>query len=407
MKVAIIGGGIGGAALTLGLLNKGFDVTVYEQASAFGEVGAGIQMTPNAVKAIKGMGLYDKFLTKAFYPKAVVGRNWQTARENFRISLGDEFRSHYDAPFIHVHRADLLELFTDNIPPERCRFGYNCTGVENRPTGAIAHFDNGESIEADLIVGADGVRSIVRGSLFAETEVRWTGHMCYRALVPTGGVVDYVNPDSTFWMGPNGHVVTYYVKCGEMVNIVAVREAENWIGESWSTLSSKEALLADFEGWNDSLQTLFSQVGDVYRWGLFDRDPMKEWVKGNIALLGDACHPMLPFLSQGAAMAIEDALVLSDALAATPSDLALALSRYQDERLPRCSRVQLEARERGRTYHLPTEEEMAARDAEYARRAKEDPRTTGINTDWVYDYDPRALGWALARSDATAADASV
>lgn len=405
MKIAIVGGGIGGAALGHCLLRKGFDVMIYEQAQAFGEVGAGVQMTPNAVKAIKGMGLYEDFLQKAFYPEAVVGRNWHTARENFRISLGDEFRSHYEAPFIHVHRADLLELFTSALPPERCRFGYHCTGVETDGADAVAHFSNGERVEADVIIGADGVRSVVRGSLFAETEVRWTGHMCYRALVPTGGVVDFVNPDSTFWMGPNGHVVTYYVKGGDSVNIVAVREADEWVEESWSTLSSKEALLGDFEGWHSTLQTLFSKVNEVYSWGLFDRDPMKSWVKGRVALLGDACHPMLPFLSQGAAMAIEDALVLSDALAASPEDIELALQRYQDERLPRCSRVQLEARERGRTYHLPTEEEMAARDAEYARRAKEDPRTTGINTDWVYDYDPRAFGAALAQAKAGAVGA--
>ncbi|MGR3379411.1 FAD-dependent monooxygenase [Salipiger abyssi] len=406
MKIAIVGGGIGGAALGQSLLRKGFDVTIYEQAEAFGEVGAGVQMTPNAVKAIKGMGLYERFLDKAFYPEAVVGRNWQTARENFRIPLGEEFRNHYEAPFIHVHRADLLDLFTDQIPPERCRFGYHCSGVEPRGKGAVVHFTNGESAEADLVIGADGVRSVVRGSLFAETEVRWTGHMCYRALVPTGGVVDFVNPDSTFWMGPNGHVVTYYVKGGDMVNIVAVREAEEWVAESWSTRSTKEALLADFEGWHSSLQTLFSRVDEVYSWGLFDRDPMQSWVKGRVALLGDACHPMLPFLSQGAAMAIEDALVLSDALAASPEDIDLALKRYEEERLPRCSRVQLEARERGRTYHLPTEEEMAARDAEYARRAKEDPRTTGINTDWVYDYDPRAFGTARTQPRAGAVGAS-
>ncbi|MFV0243579.1 MAG: FAD-dependent monooxygenase [Qingshengfaniella sp.] len=399
MKIGIIGGGIGGAALAAALLKKGFDVTIFEKAAAFGEVGAGVQMTPNAVKAIKGLGLYDKFLKTAFYPEAIVGRNWQSGQENFRISLGDEFRAHYDAPFIHVHRADLLDLFVTELPPEICHFNMACTGVENTATGARATFADGSTFEADLIVGADGVRSVVRGTVFGETDVSWTGHMCYRALVPTGGVVDYAPPESAFWMGPNAHVVTYYVKGGDAVNIVAVAEAAEWVEESWSAQAKTSELLADFEGWHPSLQTLFSKVTEVFRWGLFDRDPMETWVKGHVTLLGDACHPMLPFLSQGAAMAIEDALVLADALILTPGDLGLALRRYQDERLPRCSRVQLEARERGRTYHLPTPEEMAARDAEYARRAKEDPRTTGINTDWVYDYDPRAFGQALRVSE--------
>lgn len=389
MKIAIIGGGIGGTAAAYALLQKGHQVDIYEQAPQFGEVGAGIQITPNAVKAIKGLGLFDKFLTYAFYPKAVVGRNWQTAQENFRIDLGAEFREHYDAPFIHIHRADLLDLFVKELPAEVCHFNKACTGITQTGKTAEATFSDGTKITADLIVGADGLRSVVRRTLFGDGDLRWTGHQCYRALVPTGGVVDYVNPDSTFWMGPNSHVVTYYVKGGDMVNIVAVTESSEWVAESWSTKASKDEMLADFDGWHSSLQELFSRVDEVYNWGLFDRDPMETWTKGCITLLGDACHPMLPFLSQGAAMAIEDGYVLGEALGVFPDNLDDALAAYEQERLPRTARVQLEARERGRTYHLPTPEEMAARDAEYARLQKEDPRKTGINTDWVYDYDPR------------------
>lgn len=209
--------------------------------------------------------------------------------------------------------------------------------------------------------------------------------------------MDYVNPDSTFWMGPNAHVATYYVKGGEMVNIVAVTEASEWVEESWSTRASQDDVLADFAGWHPDLAKLFSKVEEVYNWGLFDRDPMESWTKGAVTLLGDACHPMLPFLSQGAAMAIEDGYILGETLALYPDDLGAALTAHEAERRPRTSKVQLEARERGRTYHLPTEEEMAARDAEYARRAKEDPRTTGINTDWVYDYDPRTFAECMNR----------
>jgi salicylate hydroxylase len=395
MKIGIIGGGIGGTAAAHALLKKGHEVTIFEQAPAFGEVGAGVQMTPNAVKAIKGLGLYENFLKSGFFPKAIVGRNWQSAKENFRIDLGDEFQTHYDAPYIHIHRADLLDLFASQLPADACRFGAACTGVELTDQGARATFKDGTSFEADLIIGADGVRSAVRGALFGTGDLRWTGHQCYRALVPTGDVVDYVNPDSTFWMGPNAHVVTYYVKGGEMVNIVAVTEASEWVDESWSTKASHAEMLADFDGWHPDLAKLFSKVEDVYNWGLFDRDPMDSWTKGAVTLLGDACHPMLPFLSQGAAMAIEDGYILAEALELFPNDLDAGLTAYEAERLPRTSKVQLEARERGRTYHLPSEEEMAVRDAEYARRAKEDPRTTGINTDWVYDYDPRNFALRL------------
>ena len=396
MKIGIIGGGIGGTATARALLNKGFDVTIFEQARAFGEVGAGVQITPNAVKAIMGLGLEQALYKAAFYLQSVVSRHWHSGQQNFRIDLGSEFRTYYRAPFIHIHRADLLDIFAAGLPPEICRFTMRCTGVTQTEGGARAEFADGSHFDADLIIGADGVRSVVRQTVFGAGDLRWTGHQCYRALVPTGGVVDHTAPVSAFWMGPKAHVVTYYVKGGDAVNIVAVTEAPEWVEESWSTRASRDEMLADFDGWHPDLQRLFAGVTDVFNWGLFDRDPMDGWNKGAVTLLGDACHPMLPFLSQGAAMAIEDAYVLAEALALHPGSLGTALSAYQDERLPRTARVQLEARERGRTYHLPTEEEMAARDAEYARRAIEDPRTTGINTDWVYDYDPRAFAARLA-----------
>ncbi len=388
-KVGIVGGGIGGAALATSLRNQGFEVEVFEKAAAFGEVGAGIQMTPNAVKVIKALGLFDRMMENGFLPRAVVGRNWKSGRENFRIPLEGDFRAFYDAPYVHIHRADLLELFTETLPEEITHFSKVCTGIEQDGHEAVAHFADGSSFSADLIVGADGVRSVVRDQLFGTEAPRYTGHMCYRAIVPTGDVVDYVTPESSFWLGPNSHVVTYYVKGGKGVNIVAVCESEKWVEESWNSRSTREELLADFEGWHPNIRKLFSQVEDVYRWGLFDRDPMQAWSSGRVTLLGDAAHPMLPFLSQGAAMAIEDGYVLAGALKKYPGDLPRALAAYEQERKPRTSRVQLEARERGRTYHLPSRWAQAKRDFEYRLRSIFKPRSTGIKADWVYEYDAR------------------
>jgi salicylate hydroxylase len=389
LKIGIIGGGIGGVALAASLLQRGFTVRLFERAKGFGEVGAGIQMTPNAVKVMKALGLLDRMLEAGFLPRALVGRNWRSARENFRTPLIDSCPVLYDAPFIHIHRADLHHILASCVPADVPTFGVSCTGVRQTSNGAVATFDDGSEFEADLIVGADGVRSVVRGALFGEEAPRFTGHMCYRAVVPVGGVVDFVSPDSSFWLGPNSHVVTYYVRGGEAVNIVAVAETKDWVEEAWNVASSKEEMLRAFQGWHPNIEALFQRVDEVYKWGLFDRDPMTTWSQGHITLLGDAAHPMLPFLSQGAAMAIEDAYVLAASLAGHGDDIASALRDYEAERLPRTSRVQLEARERGRTYHLPSALSQAKRDFMFWLRGLFNPHTSGIRANWVYEYDAR------------------
>ncbi len=388
-RIGIIGGGIGGVALATSLIQRGFEVRLFERAKGFGEVGAGIQMTPNAVKVMKALGLLDRMLAVGFLPQALVGRNWRSGRENFRTPLIDSCPVLYDAPFIHIHRADLHNILASGIPDDVPSFGVNCTGVRQEKATAVATFSDGTEFEADLIVGADGVRSAVRTALFGAEEPRFTGHMCYRAVVPVGGVVDFVSPDSSFWLGPNSHVVTYYVRGGEAVNIVAVAEAPDWVEESWNVASSKDEMLGRFRGWHRNVETLFQRADEVYKWGLFDRDPMARWSEGRVTLLGDAAHPMLPFLSQGAGMAIEDAYVLAASLAAHDSDIASALKDYEAERLPRTSRVQLEARERGRTYHLPSPLAQARRDFMFWLRGLFNPHTSGIRANWVYEYDAR------------------
>ncbi|HUH88051.1 MAG TPA: FAD-dependent monooxygenase [Pusillimonas sp.] len=387
LKVGIIGGGIGGVALAAALAQRGIQAHMFERAAEFGEVGAGIQMTPNAVKVIKALGAEAALDKVGFLPEALVGRDWDTAEEKFRIPLKADCPRLYGANFYHVHRADLHQLLADMLGDTRVTFGAQCTGVEQTDEHAIAHFADGSRFECDLIVGADGVRSVVRHDLFGADDPKFTGHMCYRAVVPFDQRPDFVPPEAAFWLGPKSHVVTYYVNGGKAVNIVAVHETENWVEESWNTLSTREALQGDFQGWHSHIQQLFDRVTEVYRWGLFDRDPMQTWHRGRLTLLGDAAHPMLPFLSQGAAMAIEDAYVLAKALAALPNQLEKALTQYEAERLPRTSRVQLEARERGKTYHLSSKEEQAKRDAEYREQQQKDPHAGGIKANWVYAYN--------------------
>lgn len=391
LRVGIIGGGVGGVALAGCLLQRGFEVRIFERASGFGEVGAGIQMTPNAVKVMRELGLMDKLSAAGFLPNALVGRNWRTGREIFRTPLKDVCMAAYGAPFIHIHRHDLHSILASLVPAGVPSFSTSCTGVRQDGGSATALFADGSAFEADVIVGADGVRSVVRAELFGAEDPKFTGHMCYRAVVPVPGVVDFVSPDGAFWFGPHGHVVTYYVRGGKAVNIVAVAETDKWVEESWNAPSSKEEMLQHYKGWHRNVATLFERVDEAFKWGLFDRDPMTTWSKERITLLGDAAHPMLPFLSQGAAMAIEDSYVLAAALHAHGDNIGAAFRDYELERLPRTSRVQLQARERGKTYHLPSRWAQARRDFVYWVRGLINPQTTGLGANWVYDYDATAF----------------
>jgi len=393
LRVGVIGAGIGGVTLARALTQQGIEAHVFERAQAFGEVGAGVQMTPNAVKVLNALGLQDALNAIGFLPEAMVGRNWKTARELFRTPLKESCLGLYGADFYHVHRADLHATLASGIRSDQATLGAHCTGLRQEKQTAVATFADGTEYEADLIVGADGVRSVIREALWGMEAANYTGHMCWRALVPVEQhPLPFVSPDSSFWMGPKGHVVTYYVKGGSMVNIVAVNEHANWVEESWTAKSTQAELLAGFEGWHPNLIELFRRTDpdNIFKWGLFDRDPMKAWSKGRETLLGDAAHPMLPFLSQGAAMAIEDGFALAKSLSYHGLGLIdEALRAYEVERLPRTGRVQLEARERGRTYHLPGPWSQFKRDAAYRWRQLMNRNAVGIQANWVYEYDAR------------------
>jgi salicylate hydroxylase len=398
LRIGIIGGGIGGLALAAGLRRHGMEAKIFERTASFGEIGAGIQMTPNAVKVIRALGLFDQLRRVSFTPQALVGRNWRTGREMFRTPLAGECERLYNAPFLHAHRADVHAILAHDLPDDAAILGTPCTGLTQHNHTATANFADGTSYEADLIVGADGIHSVIRRDLFGDQPPSYTGNMCWRATIPfETQPLDYVTPDTSFWMGPHGHVVTYYVQGGRAVNIVAVAENPTWVEESWNIRSTPEALLEGFAGWHPNLMKLFSQAETVFKWGLFDRDPMPSWSIGHATLLGDAAHPMLPFLSQGAAMAIEDSYVLAASLAAQ-QDIPTSLAQYESLRRPRTARVQLESRERGRTYHLASRWELLKRDVTYRLRSLINPHKSGIQANWVYEYDATSAVPALAEA---------
>lgn len=391
LRIGVIGGGIGGAALTASLQQRGMEAHLFERTAAFREVGAGVQMTPNAVKVLKALGLDGELQRLGYLPQAIVGRNWRTGREKFRTPLSDACPQLFGAEFYHLHRADLLAMLIGLVDARFITHNARCVSVLNLDGKAVARFDNGEQFEADVIVGADGVHSVVRVALFGDEAPRFTGHICWRAAIALDERSDFISPVSAVWLGPNGHVVTYTISGGRILNIVAVSEAADWQEASWHLPSNRDELLRTFSGWHPDLLRILSCAHNVLKWGLFDRDPMQRWSQGHITLLGDAAHPMLPFLAQGAAMAIEDGYVLASVLAANAGDIPEALRSYEDERLPRTSRVQLSARERGKIYHLPTPWQQFRRDVRYRFNALMNPHACGLEANWVFSYDATAF----------------
>ena len=387
LRIGIIGAGIGGVTLAGALARAGIRAHVFERAPAFAEVGAGLQITPNAVKVIRALGLLDDLRSVGFLPQNIVGRHWRTGRENFRTPLISECPRRYGAEFLHAHRADIHRILCIPVDSADVSFSNLCVSVTQTKQSAVAHFANGSAFEADLLVGADGIQSTVRRNLFGDAAPRFTGNMCWRTVIPFDNPpFDLVTPDSSFWLGPKGHVVTYYISSGRAVNVVAIRETSEWLSESWNLPSNQKELLAGYPEWHPNVLSLFSRAETVFKWGLFDRDPMPVWSMGRITLLGDAAHPMLPFLSQGAAMAIEDGYVLARTLT-QETDLAVALKKYEALRIPRTTKVQLESRKRGKTYHISSPLKQLYRDASYRVKQIVNPYWSGLQASWVYSYD--------------------
>jgi salicylate hydroxylase len=262
LRVGIIGGGIGGVALAGTLKQLGLDVHLFERAPAFGEVGAGIQITPNAVKVLRALGLHERLREVSFLPHSIVGRNWKTGAENFRTPLREECPRLYGAEFFHIHRADLHAILLSLVSPDDVSLLSQCISVAQTKVSAVAKFADGREFEADLIVGADGIQSTVRQTIAGDGKPRYTGNMCWRTVIPFDQPpFEMVTPDSSFWLGPNGHVVTYYISGGRAVNVVAIREASAWVEESWNVPSTREELLAGFPNWHSNV--LHLQMGSV------------------------------------------------------------------------------------------------------------------------------------------------
>jgi salicylate hydroxylase len=385
VSVAVVGGGIGGLSAALSLLHAGFDVHVFEQASQLGEVGAGVQVSPNASRILHRLGLAEELARTGVKPLAWHQRRWDDGRTLLRSPLAEPLEATFGFPHYQVHRADLLSALARAVPAERVHLGHRLTGLVDHGDRVEARFAGGARAEVDVLVGADGIHSQVRGELFGPENPHFTGCIAYRGLVPADRLADLeLEVTAQVWLGPGRHFVHYLVRDRRLVNFVAILEQDTWTRESWTDRGDIAEALAAYDGWHPQVRTILSVVDETFIWALHDRTPMPCWSVGRMTLLGDACHAMLPMMAQGAAQAIEDGATLAACLADAGCDIPEALRRYERLRIPRTARLQGMSAANKTRFHLPDGPQQRERDAQMATATTD---WSFESVAWIYEHD--------------------
>jgi salicylate hydroxylase len=394
MRVIIAGGGIGGLTTALCCLHFGHEAIVLEQADEFGEVGAGIQLPPNAMKVLSALGLQNQITAKAFCPEAIETRMGISGTTIFNIPLTAHSIDKWGAPYLHIHRADYIAVLVAALQvraPEALRLNAQLARYDQTADRVTVTLANGEHIHGDVLIGADGIHSKVREQLLGPEQPRFTGNVAWRTVVPIQKLgADAPPPTACAWMGKGRHAVTYQLRGGELANFVGVVERDDWTVESWTEQGSKAEAAKDFAGWHPMITRLIAESENMFRWALFDRQPLPKWTEGRVAILGDAAHPMLPFLAQGAAMATEDAWVLASTLTKYKGLVPNALQAYQDKRLPRTSKVQAGSRANAKTFHKTHPLAQLATYGPMWLAGKVAPAVVRQRLNYLYTYDPTA-----------------
>lgn len=372
LRVAIIGAGIGGLTAAACLRRVGIDVRIHEQARGFARLGAGIQQAPNSIRVLKALGLESRLRETAFQPEANNSRNYDTGELTFSLPLGRSVEERHGVPYFLMHRGDLHEMLADLVPPEIIHLNHRLEGLEHRGATVRMIFTDGSTDEADAVIGADGVHSVVRELLLGPEKPAYTGRVAYRTVFPTALLGGLEVDSCVKWWGPDRHIVSYFVnpRKDELYFVTSTPEPDFAV-ESWSAKGDLTTLRDAYKDFHPQVRAILAACPDVHKWALVVRDPLPRWGEGRVVLLGDSCHPMTPYMAQGAATSIEDAAVLSRCLDGVDADgVAVALRRYEATRRPRTSEIQVTSAQntwlRGST-----------------------------NADWVYGYD----AWRVPLAD--------
>ena len=341
MRVLIAGGGIGGLTAALSCLRHGIDVEVYEQAAELKEVGAGVQLAANGTRVLHALGVGEELKALSCEAQGKEIRHWQTGETWKLFDLGPVSIERYGAPYFTVYRPDLLDVLARALrraKPGALHLGARCRGFVQEDDSVTLELEGGATVRGDALVGADGVHSRIRQALFGADRPEFTGVIAWRGIVPMTRLPAHMaRMVGSNWVGPGGHVVHYPLRAGQLMNFVGALERADWRVESWSARGTQAELAADFRGWHPDIQAFIGAIETPYKWALMVRPPLERWSVGRVTLLGDAAHSMLPFLAQGAVMAIEDGYVLARCLAENPAELAL--QRYEAARRERTRRT--------------------------------------------------------------------
>jgi salicylate hydroxylase len=390
-SIGIVGAGPGGLTLALACRHAGLtDITVYEQASTVETAGAGLQLSPNATRVLQTLGLRQELQAISFYPQAVQFRAWRSGYLIAMRPLGGFSEARYGAPYYHVHRGDLQQLLLQQVRKLGIPVKTDALlrDIRQDADAVTAEFTDASARSHHVLVGCDGIHSAVRAALFGDSSPRFTGHLAWRGLVPAERLPrNLLDPVVTAWLGPRKHFVNYFVRGGELVNFVGVVEDASWQAESWREPGDPERLRQDFADWHPVIGQIIDAAEDVFRWALHDHAPLEQWTRGRVTLLGDACHPMLPYLAQGAAMAIEDAWVLARMLEQWEDAPQHGLTEYERYRQPRTAHVQARSRQQGEEFHLADRWQILARNLKLGFGSRYLPELAMQQFDWLHGYD--------------------